>query len=61
MNEILPDEMLFDVRLQDRFLRSGRLNKEKIQQKLEKIDDCSENMDVINLEQLAPRTYRPSV
>ena len=49
----LPQETLYDRRLIDRHIKEGLITEEDVAQYLKKLEDAEENMDLLNVEELA--------
>jgi hypothetical protein len=48
----LPEEVLFDVRLVERHIRAGLVTRKEYEEHLKKLEDMTEQGDVLNLEEL---------
>ncbi len=59
MAQQLPDEILYDVRLQERHIRRGILTRDQVEKHREKNADMAEQADILDLEQLAQRQGSP--
>jgi hypothetical protein len=52
MPQQLPDEVLYDVRLIERHVRSGLLSREQADKRLKDSKDVVDNADAMDLDQL---------
>ena len=49
----LPEETLYDTRLIERHIKEGLISEEDVNKRLEDLEDCESNMDVVDLEVLS--------
>ena len=56
----LPEETLYDIRLIDRHIKEGLISEEDVKKRLEALDDCEPEMDVIDIQGLAEHPTAPA-
>ena len=49
----LPEETLYDTRLIARHIEEGLISEEDVKKRLEALEDCEPNMDVVDIQGLA--------
>ena len=49
----LPEETLYDTRLISRHIAEGLISEEDVKKRLEALEDCETNMDVIDIQELS--------
>ncbi len=49
----IPDEVLYDVRLQDRFIRKGLITRKELEKRLKELDDMTDQAEELRLESSA--------
>lgn len=54
MSQQLPEEILYDKRLQERFIRQGLLTSQQLQTWLTGLSDVAEQGEVLNFGEAAP-------
>ena len=58
MPQQIPDEILYDVRLQARYIARGLLTQEALDKRLEDLQDAAPQVSAIDLDRLAPAGER---
>jgi hypothetical protein len=59
MPQQIPDEILFDVRLQERHIRRGLLTRDQVEKHRDKNADMTDQADILDLDQLAQKQNQP--
>ena len=54
----IPDQILFDVRLQARYIERGLLTREELQKRLEELPDSAPQLSTPDLERLTSAVER---
>ncbi len=58
MPQQIPDEILYDVRLQARYIARGLLTREALAKRLEELEDAAPQVSAIDVDRLAPAGER---